>query len=237
MPAIGRVVALYRYAVKSMGGEPLREAHVGERGIPGDRGWALRGKDGKAASAKRFADLMLASAVYETAPREGEVPPAKITLPDGGELSTSDGDASSRLSDWLGEKFRLVPAEGMNFDDLPLHVLTTASLKTMERLAPGLGWDARRFRPNVVVEPIEGADAHEGFPELGWLGDLRIGKADILVKKPCKRCVMTTHLQADLPKQPEILQALVDHADAAFGVYGAVMTPGRVDVGDLVERI
>ena len=64
-----RVAALYRYAVKSMGGTELARADVGHGGIPGDRGWALRETaTGRAASAKRFAPLMLCRARYVDEP-------------------------------------------------------------------------------------------------------------------------------------------------------------------------
>jgi uncharacterized protein YcbX len=39
---IGTVKQIWRYAVKSMSGEQLEDCTVGNQGIPGDRGWALR---------------------------------------------------------------------------------------------------------------------------------------------------------------------------------------------------
>ena len=39
---VGTVIEIWRYPVKSMGGEQLDRCVVGERGLPGDRGWALR---------------------------------------------------------------------------------------------------------------------------------------------------------------------------------------------------
>ena len=39
---LGRVTEIWRYPVKSMGGERLQQASVGRLGVPGDRGWALR---------------------------------------------------------------------------------------------------------------------------------------------------------------------------------------------------
>jgi uncharacterized protein YcbX len=58
-----RVTRLWRYPVKSMQGEPLREAIVGERGIEGDRQWALVALGtGKALTARREPQLLYASA-------------------------------------------------------------------------------------------------------------------------------------------------------------------------------
>ncbi len=52
-PAIGTVIAIWRYPVKSMQGEELSTSPVDERGLLGDRGYALvHAEDGKVASAK-----------------------------------------------------------------------------------------------------------------------------------------------------------------------------------------
>jgi uncharacterized protein YcbX len=42
MAAIGRVIEVWRYPVKSMGGEQLGQCMLGAHGVAGDRGWALR---------------------------------------------------------------------------------------------------------------------------------------------------------------------------------------------------
>ena len=50
---VGSVVTLWRYPVKSMLGEELNASNVTERGLAGDRGYALvDSADGKIASAK-----------------------------------------------------------------------------------------------------------------------------------------------------------------------------------------
>ena len=50
---VGRVRALWRFPVKSMQGEQLDAAEVGETGVVGDRAYALRDREtGKIASAK-----------------------------------------------------------------------------------------------------------------------------------------------------------------------------------------
>ncbi|HEY6885732.1 MAG TPA: MOSC N-terminal beta barrel domain-containing protein, partial [Nitrososphaeraceae archaeon] len=51
--ATGTVVSLWRYPVKSMMGEELNSSHVTERGLVGDRTYAVVDKQtGKVASAK-----------------------------------------------------------------------------------------------------------------------------------------------------------------------------------------
>ena len=59
---LGEVEAVFRYPVKSMAGEQLPEVEVTERGVLGDRAYALIEKDtGKVVSAKSarlFPDLL-----------------------------------------------------------------------------------------------------------------------------------------------------------------------------------
>jgi uncharacterized protein YcbX len=42
MAVVGRVESLWRYPVKSMRGEELKEAFLGFAGVHGDRVWAFR---------------------------------------------------------------------------------------------------------------------------------------------------------------------------------------------------
>src|SRR6266542_2418501 len=86
--ALGSVVSLWRYPVKSMMGEELNASAVTERGLLGDRAYALvDGADGKVASAKnprKWPQLFDFRASFIEAPRGGvKLPPVRITLPDG----------------------------------------------------------------------------------------------------------------------------------------------------------
>lgn len=101
-----RVVELWRYPVKSMLGERLEEATIGEHGITGDRSFALiDDESGKVCSAKRH-DLY--GRLFEFRARLSEDPRvAHITFPDGSEGSTQDADISERISDVLRRKVTL----------------------------------------------------------------------------------------------------------------------------------
>jgi uncharacterized protein YcbX len=122
---------------------------------------------------------------------------------------------------------------GTYFDAFPLHLVTTASLATLARHAPGSRVDPRRFRANFVLEPVAGAG---DLPELTWCGGpLRIGSAEVRIEVPCARCVMTTVEQGELPKDPSVLRAIVRELDQSLGVYATVTTTGRIAVGDRVE--
>src|SRR5688572_18517863 len=53
MTTVGRVEEIWRYPVKSMGGQTVPSAELGPLGIPHDRRWALRNLDsGKIVSGK-----------------------------------------------------------------------------------------------------------------------------------------------------------------------------------------
>lgn len=111
-PSIGRVVAIMRYPVKSMMGEELNASVVTERGLLGDRAFALIDVEtGRVASAKnprRWPSLFDFRASYVESPVDGRpLPPVRITLPDGEALITSQADIEARLSTAVGRPVRL----------------------------------------------------------------------------------------------------------------------------------
>jgi hypothetical protein len=100
-----RITELWRYPVKSMLGEQLTSADVGEHGVEGDRSFALVDVEtGKVCSAKRY-DLW--GALFSFRARLERPGLARITFPDGTERSSDDPDISDALSDVLGRKVQL----------------------------------------------------------------------------------------------------------------------------------
>ena len=107
---IGIVRELWRYPVKSMAGEMVPRCMLGELGIPGDRGWALRDEAaGEVRGAKKLPALMRCSARYRSEPGAEGVPPADIVLPDGETTATDDPEIDARLSTLLGRRVTLHP--------------------------------------------------------------------------------------------------------------------------------
>jgi uncharacterized protein YcbX len=139
------------------------------------------------------------------------------------------------FADIPSELFEFTCPPGTYFDLAPVHLLTTASLAAMARVNPSAAWDARRFRPNFLVETEPGI---EGLVEAGWSGrTLRLGELPLECWIPAARCGMTMHATAGLPKDPSVLRSIVRHADQNLGVYGAAAGSGRVCVGDAVELV
>jgi len=132
----------------------------------------------------------------------------------------------------LAPDFKL--KRGTFFDSATVHVLATGTIAHMCTLVgAGAQIDARRFRPNIVVEtPPDMA----GFVEDGWLnGRLEIGESlRVISMEPALRCVMTTHPQEDLPRDPRVLRAAADYHRATVGVFASISYPGTVRVGDPV---
>ena len=101
--AAGSVVSLWRYPVKSMMGEELNASEVSERGLLGDRAYAVvDGSDGKVATAKnprKWPQLFDFRASFIEPPRAATtLPPVRIALPDGTTITSDQGDLNRILS-------------------------------------------------------------------------------------------------------------------------------------------
>lgn len=104
------VKEIWRYPVKSMGGERLTETHLTKGGIPYDRGWAVRDEADKTIrGAKHFGQLLGCSARYLNDTPANPVPKAEITLPDGRRIVSDDAKVNAVLSDLCGRAVTLWP--------------------------------------------------------------------------------------------------------------------------------
>jgi uncharacterized protein YcbX len=179
---------------------------------------------------------------------EAEIRDASGLLPD--EPVPAMGEAPVDLS-VVGE---YVSPPGTYFDFFDLHLLSTRSLASLAECVPDSVVDARRFRPNLVVElegprrddrraphsamEASGAGADGRWPELEWVGRvLSIGETLIEITMPMMRCGMTTHAQPGLPKDPRIMRALVRDCDMNLGVGVTVRRGGLVRTGDAIFSV
>ena len=205
---VGKVVSLWRYPVKSMLGEELNSSYVTDRGLLGDRVYALIDhQTGKVASAKNpgkwgrlfdfhaaFIDSLQQAVVGE------DIPPVRITLPDGSQIFSGHDDANNTLSRVLGREVSVMKAglekpsyeeywpdiEGLAqremvtdeamppqtfFDVAVIHLLTTSTINRLRELYPEGRFEVRRFRPNIVVESSTAvSEDKKNFIENSWVG-------------------------------------------------------------------
>jgi uncharacterized protein len=140
-------------------------------------------------------------------------------------------DPFPELSNFPAELAEYETPPGTYFDAYPIHIVTTATLRSLARLLPGSQVDVRRFRPNVVVET---ADTDENpFPEQDWPGKtVRIGRVALQVVNPCARCVMISRAFAELPEDRTLLRTVVRNTNQNVGVYATVTAPGVIRPGD-----
>lgn len=241
---------LWRYPVKSMGGEPLDAVDVGRYGLAGDRHWAVVDVGtGLALTARRVPELLFASA--RLAPDGG----VAIDLPTGATVTGAAGDGDETLSAWLGRPVRLVEAQPGDRGTYEIAVdAAGAYLTAPDAEGPWSGrwqqWsgpagvfhdssrtrvsiideadlegaDVRRFRPNVLVAGTDGADALVG-------GLLRHETLVLNVLKRIDRCVIVTRAQPDLPRDVEVLRRIVHARDGYLAVGAHVREPGHLEVG------
>src|SRR5437764_7934327 len=117
----GVVVGLWRYPVKSMMGEELNATEVTERGLVGDRQFAVvDASTGKVAGAKnprKWGNFFDYRAAYIESPQRGSnLPAVRVTLPDGSVVTSAQPDLAQILSTALGRKVEFAEAQG-NGDD------------------------------------------------------------------------------------------------------------------------
>lgn len=224
---------LARYPVKSLQGESLEAVEVDERGLRGDRGWAAYTPDGGIGSGKttrrfRRVDRLL----HQSSALDGGAAPV-LTLASGARHRCGEPGTDAALSAAVGHTLALRPETGVrHHDEAPVHVLTTASLREVERLL-GTPVDVRRLRPNVVLE-VDG----DGFVEDGWIGrDLRLGDVVLTLGPGMPRCVMVDAAQPGVPTTPRLLRTLGRVNDTQLGLQASVRSGGVVRLGDAARLL
>ena len=242
---IGRIAEIWRYPVQSMRGEALEAADLAAAGVVGDRRYGVVDPEAgmvvsSAQGRRKWRDIVTLAARYLESPSEGRAaPPVEILLPDGSRLRNDQRDIDERLAAALGAPVHLADKSAeekrSEYSHSPLHLLTTASLRQFAEHHPDGRFAPARFRPNIVID----TGGATGFLEQGWI-ERRFAIGDgveIAVSEHCKRCVMTTLPQGDLPFDPAILHTATAHNNTRAGVYATVVRPGAIKVADSVRLL
>jgi uncharacterized protein len=155
-----------------------------------------------------------------------------------------EGPWAAAISEHVGRTLRLVEGgEGGGTDrgvEGAVSLISRASLARLAEVGGLESVDPRRFR--MMVE-IEGVDAHA---EDGWVGNgsVRIGEAVVAFAGHVGRCLITTRDPdtgvVDVPTL-DILgsyrAALGTTEPLPFGIWGQVVRPGAIAVGDEVAPV
>lgn len=236
-----QVLELWRYPVKSLGGERVDEITVTTDGLTGDRGFAIFDVDtGYGLTARRVPEMLFAAA------RLRDDGTAAITLPDGSDARTDDD-----LSRWLGRRVALrsvdevalrryenpidfehettsdwLPFTGAGKGG-PFHDSSRTRVSLVSTGAIGT-WDRRRFRANVLLDG-EGEDGLVG-------SDVEIGDTVLSVGRRLARCVVTTRPQpGGVERDLDVLKTINRERDGCIAIGALVTRPGTVRVGDGVS--
>jgi len=206
---------IWRYPVKSMRGESLASVELTQQGVAGDRIVLVRNQAGRTVTARSKPALL---GHHATLGPDGE---PKV---DGRDWRSSEVAVDVEAA--AGQGARLVSSDPENrFDILPLLVATGGMLAAV-------GYDRRRFRPNLVIAGVP------GLSERAWEGGaLRIGEAVIGIEDLRSRCIMTTYDPDTLEQDLHVLTRVQEEFGGRLGLNCYVAAPGPVAVGDAVEFV
>ncbi len=222
--------ALWRYPVKSMAAEVLRTVAVGWHGLAGDRRWAFV-RPGMERSGFPWLTIREAPQLWRYQPyfadlANVEASKTLVRTPDGSELDVAD----LALAAHFGDGIRVMKQYSGVFDVMPLSLLTVQSVEELSVLAES-PLTPCRFRPNILIDAPSGG----AFTEDTWTGSiLRVGDVRFRVDQRDKRCVMVNIDPSSLKSDPHVLRAIAQERGARFGVYGTVVEPGEIAIGNSV---
>jgi uncharacterized protein len=227
------VEQIWRYPIKSIGGQRIESTRAAADGVLGDRVWAVQDAAGKLGSGKdsrRFTRIL--GLLGLTARYEDLAQPPIVTDPDGTDYPVATGAADEFLRALAGKRVWVRRDTGiMHFDGVPFTLVGTATLDWLATQLPAVQVEARRLRPNLVVR------TSEPFEEEAWLGQpVQIGTAEAAFEVVLPRCVMVGMAQPGLARSNAVLKRIAARTDNPLGmaIGGQVTRPGTITVGDPV---
>ncbi|HZU60960.1 MAG TPA: MOSC domain-containing protein [Solirubrobacteraceae bacterium] len=243
-------------AVKGTSLQAVPEVSLSESGVRENRRFFLIDEGDEMVNALRLGELQRVVSRYSDQNRR-----LRLELPDGRILedtvvlgstvqtkfyserlpaSLVEGPWAAALSEVIGKPVRLVEAgEDGAVDRGTAGAVSLISRGSLKRLASEGDLDeidSRRFR--MLIE-VDGLEAHA---EDSWVGrSARIGQAMVRFEGHVGRCAITTRNPstgvvdvATLKMLGRYRQDAETTEPVAFGIYGRVLEPGQVRVGDEV---
>jgi len=238
---VGQVEAIFRYPVKSMGGERLEVANLGWHGLEGDRRLAFRRMLINDRSGFPWLSASTLPDLLRFAPQRGEGDaredgglPTHIRTPDGKDLPVFGEDLAAEVGRRYGAPVQMMELRHGIFDEASISVIASDTVREISQLA-GRSLDVRRFRPNILVRLLRPVP----FQEDEWVGGvLSFGEGNdapaITVTLRDERCAMLNLDPDTAIPAPEVLKAVVRAHQNTAGIYGAVTRTGRLAVGQTI---
>ncbi len=210
-----KIAEIWRYPVKTMGGEPLTRALVGPLGIEGDRIVHVEDARGRVVTSRTHPRFLA---------HRGTLGPEGEPLVDGRPWRAPE--VAADVVGIAGTGARLVRFEGPErFDVLPLLVATDGAIAAF-------GQDRRRLRPNLVIGGVE------GMAERDWPGSvLRIGPVLVGVEQLRQRCIMTSFDPDTQVQDRGVTRGIYERFGGTLALDCFVIEGGAIAVGDAVERV
>ena len=232
--AVGRVLGLWRYPVKSMSPQELTDVEVSWHGLAGDRRWAFV-RSGVMSGFPWFTlrehNTMNDYQPSFVDPDRPDSSAVAVGTPSSETLQLTDPRLLRELGDGSGSDISLIKQGRGVFDTFPISLITAGTVTRLGEMVDA-ELHVQRFRPNILVE----TGNNEAFVEDSWVGrTLTIGSTRMRVDQRDGRCLVTTLDPQTGERNPAILRAVAQEREGCLGVYGSTVEPGRLAVGDAVS--
>jgi uncharacterized protein YcbX len=204
---------IWRYPVKTMGGEELQAVKMSSNGMEGDRIVHVSDTRGQVITSRSHPGFLK----HRTTLREDGEP-----LVDGRLWTEASVAADVQAIGGPGAKLRRY--DGVErFDVLPLLVATDGAIAAF-------GYDYRRLRPNIVVGGVP------GMGETEWPGKrIRIGSVIIGIQDLRGRCIMTSYDPDTQEQNKNITRGIYERFNGVLALNCWVIEGGQINVNDEVE--
>lgn len=237
---VGRVAALYRYPVKSMRGEAISEAPVWWNGLNGDRRYAFvqsENPSGFPWLTGRQVPALIRYSPYFAGDGDFFSAPVRVRTPGGADLAIESEELLREIASQYPYPIHLMQLKRGAPDTAAVSFIGQGTVDAIaERVGEPL--DPRRFRPNILVQMLDGGPGAED----SWLGALLIigdqpDAVRVRIIRQNVRCMMI-NLDPDTAEQnPDVLRTVVRQRDECAGIYGSLQTTGTVRVGDVIRLV
>ena len=230
----GSVAALHRWPVKSLRGERVGAARFDDRGMAGDRAFALidqRAKrSGRVLTVRQNPGMLAWGSAYGSTV-DADAPPT-LSAPDGTRWSWTDPDLPDALTESFGVPLDLRAADGQQ-DRGPTVLVTIEASRLALEQELGAPVDVDRFRANVHLTLDAPAFAEEHW---GPGTTLTVGEVELAIvgdrAGPCIRCAVPSWDLAGRERWPKLQTWLIEQHENKFGLIMRATRPGVARVGD-----